>query len=157
MTTAPDLTIAADDPVAATACALIGELCAEMAARYGTAPSPFSLAEAAKERSVFLVARLGAQAVGCGALRPLEANIAEIKRMYVAPAGRRRGIARQILLELERRAVEFGYHALRLETGVRQPEAQRLYESVGYRPIAAFGPYVGNPTSVCYEKRLSLP
>ena len=50
--------------------------------------------------------------------------------------------------------MEFGYRAIRLETGVLQPEAQRLYESCGYKRIAAFGQYIGNPISVCYEKVL---
>ena len=72
----------------------------------------------------------------------------------MAPAGRRKGIARRILVELERHAQAFSYRAIRLETGIRQPEAQRLYESLGYRRIPAFGPYVDNPTSVCYAKVL---
>ena len=105
-------------------------------------------------RTVFLVVRLGGQPVGCGALRQIDEDTAEIKRMYVAPAGRRQGMARRILIELERRALSFGYRAIRLETGIRQPEAQHLYESLGYQRIAGFGPYIGNPTSVCYEKVL---
>lgn len=146
------LTIEPGDPVGGIARDLISALCMEMSERYGAPPSPFSPAEAAAPRTVFLIARLGGQPVGCGALRRLEDPIAEIKRMYVSPAGRRRGIARRILLELEQQAKEFGYHTIRLETGIRQPEAQQLYESLGYRRIAAFGPYVGNLTSVCYEK-----
>ena len=74
--------------------------------------------------------------------------------MYVAPAGRRKGIARRILVELEQQAQAFSYRAIRLETGIRQPEAQCLYEALGYRRIAAFGPYVGNPMSICYERVL---
>jgi ribosomal protein S18 acetylase RimI-like enzyme len=101
---------------------------------------------------VFLVARLNGQPVGCGALRRFNDDTAEIKRMFVAPSARRKGIARRILVELERHAQALNYPAIRLETGIRQPEAQRFYESVGYRPRTAFGPYVGNPTSVCYEK-----
>ena len=142
------------DPVGEIARQLIQDLCAEMSGRYGTAPSPFSSSEAAAERTVFLVARLDGQPVGCGALRRIDDDTAEIKRMYVAPAGRRQGIARLILVELERHAAGFGYRAIRLETGVRQPEAQLLYEALGYQRIAAFGPYAGNPTSVCFEKKL---
>ena len=103
-------------------------------------------------RAIFLLARLRGQPVGCGALRRFDDHTAEIKRMYVTPAARRQGIARRILIELERHAREFSYRAVRLETGIQQPEAQRLYESLGYQRIAAFGHYVGNPTSVCYEK-----
>lgn len=148
------LTISADDPIGETARNLIHDLCAEVGARYGTPPSPFSLSEAAAERTIFLIARLDNQPVGCGAIRRIDEDAAEVKRMYVAPAGRRRGIARRILAELERSAVDFGYRAIRLETGILQPEAQRLYESCGYKRIAAFGHYVGNQTSVCYEKEL---
>jgi len=149
---AATLTIEADDPVGETARKLIHDLCTEMSERYGAPPSPFSLSEAAAPRTAFLIARLAGQPVGCGALRRLDDEKAEIKRMYVAPAGRRKGIARRILAELERHAVAFGYRAICLETGIRQPEAQRLYESVGFTRIASFGPYAGNPTSVCYEK-----
>ncbi len=150
----PGLHIRADDPTGVIARMLIDALCREMAERYGTPPSPFSPTEGAVPKSAFRVAWLGDQAVGCGALRPLEGNTAEIKRMYVAPAGRRRGIARRILLELEGCAQEFGYRTIRLETGVRQPEAQALYEAMGYGRIPAFGTYAGNPTSVCFEKEV---
>jgi putative acetyltransferase len=148
------LTIEAADPIGEVARGLIHDLCAEMSERYGAPPSPFSPSEAAMPRTVFLVARLSGQPVGCSALRRFDDDTAEIKRMYVAPGGRRKGIARRILVELERHAREFGYCAIRLETGIRQPEAQRLYESLGYRRIDAFGPYIGNPTSICYERVL---
>ena len=150
----PLLTIGPDDPVGETARKLINNLCAEVGARYGAPPSPFSLSETAMERTIFLIARLDNEPVGCGAVRRIDDATAEVKRMYVAPAGRRKGIARRILAELEHSAVDFGYKAIRLETGNLQPEAQRLYESCGYKRIAAFGHYVGNPTSVCYEKML---
>ncbi len=146
------VTVRADDPVGEVARKLIQALCDEMSGRYGTPPSPFSLSEAAAPRTVFLVAYREGQPVGCGALRRLDWQAAEIKRMYVAPSGRRQGIARRLLFELERHAEEFGYRTIRLETGVRQPDAQALYEAVGYHRIAPFGPYVGNPTSVCFEK-----
>ena len=149
------ISITSEDPVGETAQLLVAELCAEMAGRYGAAPSPFSLVEAAAPRTVFLVARRGDEPVGCGALRRFDDETAEIKRMYVTPAARRRGIARRILAALERYAHEFHYRTIRLETGVRQPEAQALYESMGFRRIAAFGPYIGNPTSVCFEKTLT--
>lgn len=129
-------------------------MCAEMSARYGRAPSPFSLEEMAVARSVFLVAKRDGELVGCGALRPLDAQRAELKRMYVCPHARRLGVGQRIIAALEEWAREFGYEALLLETGVLQPEAQRLYESCGYERIPAFGGYVGNATSVCYGKWL---
>ncbi|MCI0538932.1 MAG: GNAT family N-acetyltransferase [Verrucomicrobiales bacterium] len=149
------LTIEADDPVGETARKLIHDLCEEMSGRYGTPPSPFSPSEASAPRSVFLMARMGGDPVGCGALRQFDEGAAEIKRMYVAPAGRRRGIARKILAELERLAREFGYGSIRLETGIRQPEAQQLYESMGFRRIPAFGPYVEIPRAFALRKRFA--
>ena len=102
----------------------------------------------------FLIARIDGRPVGCGALRGLERGVGEVKRMFVLPEFRGRGIARTILEALESRARELGHAALRLETGTGQPEAISLYKSAGYREIAGFGEYVGNPASVCFEKRL---
>ena len=148
----PGLIIEGDDPVGETAEKLITELCEEMTARYGAPPSPFSLCEAAAPRTIFVVARVHGEPVACGALRRFDDDTAEIKRMYVAPSARRRGLARHILATLEHHAQELRYRTIRLETGVRQPEAQRLYESMGFQRIEPFGSYVGNPTSICFEK-----
>jgi GNAT superfamily N-acetyltransferase len=108
------------------------------------------------EELVFLVARQGDDIAGCGALRPLEKGVAEIKRMFVRPPFRRRGISKQILAALESIAREKGYETLRLETGTIQPEALGLYASAGYTKIPAYGEYIGNPYSVCFEKKLIL-
>ena len=151
------ISILAVDPVGHEARSLVEALCAEMSARYGRAPSPFSLEEAALPGSVFLVAKRDGELLGCGALRPLDAldeKRAELKRMYVCPKARRLGVGRKIIAALEEYAREFGYKAVLLETGILQPEAQRLYESCGYERIPAFGGYVGNATSVCYRKRI---
>jgi len=150
----PPITLELADAGGPVARQLIDDLCAELSQRYGTPPSPFSPADAMAPRTAFVVARQGAQPVGCGALRRIDETSAEIKRMYVAPAVRRGGLARRILLELERQAATFGYRIVRLETGIHQPEAVSLYESCGYHRIAAFGQYVGSPISVCYEKSL---
>lgn len=74
--------------------------------------------------------------------------------MFVTPAHRGRGIGQQVLAALESRARELGYSILRLETGNGQPEAIRLYTSVGYREIPCFGEYVDDPLSICFEKHL---
>jgi putative acetyltransferase len=102
----------------------------------------------------FLIARIDGSTVGCGALRDLEPGVGEVKRMFVLPEFRGRGIARRILEALESRAREPGHVAVRLETGTRQPEAISLYKSAGYHEIACFGEYADNPFSVCFEKRL---
>lgn len=106
-------------------------------------------------RGIYLIAHVDALAVGMGALRPLDERSAEVRRLYVLPSHRRRGVARLILVELERQALHFGYRVLRLETGNRQLAAQRLYESCGFRRIEAFAPYSGDPTSMCFEKPLA--
>ena len=147
--------ISVEDPVGPAARELIDALCAEMTERYGRAPSPFSLDEAATERSVFLIARRDNEPVACGAIRPLDGEKSELKRMYVIPSARRTGFGRLIIAALERHARSFGYKSILLETGAGQPEAQCLYESCGYTQIPAFGPYLGNPTSVCFQKELT--
>lgn len=109
----------------------------------------------AADVSVFLLARDSTgEAVGCGALRHLGGEVAEIKRMYVAPAHRGRGVSRLVLGALEAQALSRGWTLLRLETGPLQAEAIGLYTSAGYAPIPAFGPYVGSATSLCFERRL---
>jgi GNAT superfamily N-acetyltransferase len=105
-------------------------------------------------RGIYLVARVDALVVGMGAIRPIDGRSAEVRRLYVLPSHRRLGVARRILAELERQALHFGYGLLRLETGDRQLAAQRLYEACGFRRIEAFAPYIGDPTSVCFEKPL---
>jgi putative acetyltransferase len=92
--------------------------------------------------------------VGCGAIRPLAPDVAEIKRMYVRKSARGLGVGRALVFELERLAAVFGYSRLVLETGVRQPEAIALYESRGFTRMANFAAYLDNPLSVCYGKDL---
>ncbi len=80
---------------------------------------------------------------------------AEVKRMYVVPAARARGLARQVLAHLERSAAEAGAEAMVLETGTEQPEAIALYESSGYTPTAPFGMYKDSPLNRCFAKPLA--
>ena len=82
-------------------------------------------------------------ALGCGALRGIADGVGELKRMYVVPAARGRGVAKVVLAALEDDARDRGWTTLRLETGPRQPEAIALYTGAGYRPIEAFGVYDG--------------
>lgn len=106
--------------------------------------------------AAFLVARIGGQPVGCGAIRPLEPGVGEVKRMFVLPEARGRGISRLILQAIEEFALEMGYRRLRLETGILQPEAIALYESAAYRRVARYGYYKDDPRSVCFEKELTI-
>ena len=95
--------------------------------------------------------------VACGAIRRHDDVAAEIKRMYVRPEARGRGLARVVLRELESTATNLGYRALVLETGLRQPEAIALYESHGYARIPNYGFYKESALSVCYRKELTAP
>ncbi|HEX2073060.1 MAG TPA: GNAT family N-acetyltransferase [Geodermatophilus sp.] len=130
---------------------------AELRARYGGAGEPGTPPSAA-DVTVVLLARDGdGAAVGCGALRDLGDGAAELKRMFVVPAARGRGISKAVLAALETAARERGWTTLRLETGPRQPEAVALYERAGYRAIEAFGAYRDDPGaagSLFYERRL---
>jgi GNAT superfamily N-acetyltransferase len=93
-------------------------------------------------------------AVGCGAFKPFNKTSVEIKRMYVLPEYRGMGIAQSVLQELEKWAAELGYQYCVLETGMKQPEAIRLYEKSGYHQIPNYGQYENVATSVCFRKEL---
>lgn len=93
--------------------------------------------------------------VGCGAFKEYEPGVLEIKRMFVLPTERGRGIAEAVLGELEQWAREENQVAAVLETGKRQPAAIRLYEKSGYALIPNFGQYADDVNSVCMRKELS--
>lgn len=92
--------------------------------------------------------------VGCGAIKKYDAQTAEIKRMYVLPEFRGRGIARQVLEELEKWAGEIGFTNCILETGFKQVDAIHLYHKHGYQNIKNYGQYIGIDNSVCMQKVL---
>ncbi|MEZ4777624.1 MAG: GNAT family N-acetyltransferase [Bacteroidia bacterium] len=101
-----------------------------------------------------VVAYEAGKPIGCGAIKEFAPDTMEVKRMYVFPESRGKGIAAQILAELENWASEMGYPKCVLETGLKQPEAIRLYEKSGYRRIPNYGQYAGVENSVCFEKRV---
>lgn len=92
--------------------------------------------------------------VGCGAIKEYSADTMEIKRMYVHPDHRKKGIASRVLLELEAWAGEMSYQKCILETGKKQPEAIGMYKKNGYTSIPNYGQYAGVENSVCFEKRI---
>jgi putative acetyltransferase len=104
----------------------------------------------------YLAVVVGGRAVACGGIQSLDAVTGELKRMYVRPAYRGRGIARQLLTALEELAYQRGHSVVCLETGVYLPAAIGLYTSGGYEPIPVYGEYVDNPYSVCFAKRLPI-
>ena len=99
-----------------------------------------------------VVAYENGQAVGCGAIKEYEKGVAEVKRMFVKPEWRGRGIAKRILSELEIWANELNFSECILETGKNQPEAIGLYQKSGYQKIPNYGQYEGIELSVCMRK-----
>jgi GNAT superfamily N-acetyltransferase len=153
------LTIEAVDPLHPQALALLAEAAVEARALYPElfapdAPAPVN--DPLRAGDVYLLAWLDGSAVGCGALRQLDAFTGEVHRMFVTKRARRDGVARALLIQLERAARDHGYRQLVLETGARQQPAIALYSSCGWRRIAPWGPYIGDPMSVCFGKALPL-
>ncbi|GEA87814.1 GNAT family N-acetyltransferase [Cellulomonas cellasea] len=140
----------------ADATRLRGAQVAELAERYG-ADDVGSVMTADGVVAMLLV-RDGDEPVACGALRDVTAEqgpaTVEIKRLYVVPDRRGRGLSRLAMAELEARARTLGYRRLILETGVMQPEAIGLYLALGYDPIEAYGEYKDEPSSRCFGKAL---
>jgi GNAT superfamily N-acetyltransferase len=139
--------------------ALIEAVQEEYVARYGSQDeSPIDPADFEDPLGQFFVAYADGAPVATGAWRrssvkALGADVtAEVKRMYVAPAAQRRGVARRMLAHLEATAAEAGIQALVLETGTKQPEAIALYTSSGYQPIPGFGYYCGSDLSRCFGR-----
>jgi GNAT superfamily N-acetyltransferase len=111
-------------------------------------------AEFSPPLGLFLVAEVDGLPAGCGGWRAHGDGVAELKRMYVEPHARRRGIAALLLAELERTAATAGFRHLLLNSGDRQPEALALYERAGYLPAAGYGVYADAPGAVFLGKDL---
>ncbi len=102
-----------------------------------------------------VVAYENEKAIACGAIKEYDSDSMEVKRMYTLPSHRGKGLATQVLTELEHWAAELSYQRCLLETGKKQPEAIELYKKSGYKQIPNYGQYTGVENSVCFEKRLS--
>jgi GNAT superfamily N-acetyltransferase len=144
------------DPALAPARELIAAMVAEMNELYGDIEGPrmpsATPTDFAPPHGTFLVGYLDGEPVCAGGIKRLDAQAAEIKRMYVTPSARRRGVARALLGALEEAARERGYRVVRLDTGPRQPHAMELYRSAGYVDIGNFN---ANPVASYWgEKRL---
>jgi len=136
------------------AVALIAEVQQEYVVRYGDEDqTPVDPAQFAPPHGLFLVCYLDDDPVACGGWRVHGGDV-ELKRMYVAPRARGKGLARAVLAELERTALDAGYRRLILETGTRQPEAIALYRSAGYVEVPSFGYYAEEEESVHLGKNL---
>jgi ribosomal protein S18 acetylase RimI-like enzyme len=143
--------IAAADPDSPDARVLLAELGAALADITGSDGSAsFDAADVRGPRACFLVARAAdGSLAGCGALRPLTDDVAELKRMYARPGS---GAGADLLAALERQALAFGYRDVWLETRRVNLRAVAFYQKHGYRVIANFGKYVGRPEAICLGK-----
>ncbi|AHV98306.1 GNAT family N-acetyltransferase [Paenibacillus sabinae] len=102
----------------------------------------------------FIVAYLDSRPVGCGAIKKLDEDHVELKRFFVEPECRNKGIAGKIVHRLEEEAASQGYKGIKLETGDLQTEAVGFYKKNGYGEIERFGEYADCPSSLCFEKRI---
>ncbi|CCH89832.1 GCN5-related N-acetyltransferase [Modestobacter italicus] len=143
------------DPVAQH---LVERVQQEYVVRYGGRDAAVvDPAEFSPPLGLFLVAEVDGVPAGCGGWRSSGDGVAEVKRMYVEPAFRRRGIAALVLAELERSAAAAGHRQLVLNSGDRQPEALALYDRAGYSPVAGYGVYADSPDAVFLGKQLTAP
>jgi GNAT superfamily N-acetyltransferase len=147
--------ITAERPDTADAIALITELDAILAPQYPPeSRHGYSVEKLRQEAVVFFVMRHEMIPAGCGGLQ-LYPDYGEVKRMYVRPQFRGLGLGKLMLNHLVDYALQQRLEVLRLETGIYQHEAIRLYERSGFQRIPPFGTYKVDPLSVFFEKRVA--
>jgi putative acetyltransferase len=150
-----DITLTRESPYQAEVGQLLAALDEYQSALYPPESNHFLEVEALAAPGVrFFVARRGARAIGCAALRIDEGGYGELKRMFVAPEARGLRLGRRLLERVEAEARRERLVWMRLETGIHQPAALALYRSAGYVERDAFGEYRSDPLSVFMEKRL---
>ena len=147
--------ITRERPDSADAVLLIAELEACLDPLYpATSRHGYSVEKLFEQGVAFFVLRVGGTPAGCGGIHLFGTTYGELKRMYVRPPFRGLGFGKRLLNHLADYARGQGVGLLRLETGIHQAEAIRLYERMGFRRIAPFGAYVDDPLSRFYEKRI---
>ena len=134
---------------------LVRHLDAELAVRDGDDHAVYAQFNKIAKLKHVVLAYEDSKALGCGAIRELRSGDVEIKRMFVPLESRGKGIATKVLLELENWARELSFTRCVLETGLKQPEAIRLYEKNGYERIPNYGQYIDMGNSVCFGKDIA--
>ena len=149
------VTITPERPDSADAVALIKELEAHLDPLYPSkSRHGYSVEKLIAQSVAFFVLRHNGAAAGCGGVQLFDTEYGELKRMYVRPQFRGKGFGRLLLDHLAAYAQSHGAGLLRLETGIYQPDAIRLYERAGYQRIPPFGEYVEDPLSLFLEMRI---
>ena len=149
------ITITAERADTPDAIQLIDELEGVLAPLYPSeSRHGYSVEKLLKQDVAFFVLRVDGDPAGCGGVQFYEEGYAELKRMYVRPAYRGRGLSKRILNHLAAYSAQHEYTILRLETGIYQAEAIGLYEGMGFYKVPPFGDYHEDPNSLFYEKKL---
>jgi len=149
------ITIAEERPDHPDAIGLITELEAHLEPLYpSTSRHGFSVEKLLAENVPFFVLREDGAPAACAGIKLVTPDFGEVKRMYVRPAFRGRGFGAMMLDQLAGYARSRGLPLLRLETGIHQHTAIKVYEAYGFRRIPPFPPYREDPLSICYELRL---
>ena len=134
--------------------AITEELSENLYLRFGSdGKNSFQDWENENSNFVFVIAEINNEIVGCGAIRPIDQNIGEVKRMYAKYPGKK--IGQTILVFLENEAVNLGYTNLVLETRVKNESAVHFYQKQGYKVIPNYGKYIDRPEAICLEKSLN--
>jgi ribosomal protein S18 acetylase RimI-like enzyme len=134
--------------------AITEELSENLYLRFGSdGKNSFQDWENENSNFVFVIAEINNEIVGCGAIRPIDQNIGEVKRMYAKYQGKR--IGQTILVFLENEAVNLGYTNLVLETRVKNESAVHFYQKQGYKVIPNYGKYIDRLEAICLEKSLN--
>ncbi|KQO20353.1 GCN5 family acetyltransferase [Flavobacterium sp. Leaf82] len=136
------------------ALAITEELSENLYLRFGSdGKNSFQDWENENSKFVFVVAEINNETVGCGAIRPIDKNTGEVKRMYSKVAGKK--IGQTILAFLEDKARSLGYLNLVLETRVKNESAVQFYQKQGYKVISNYGKYTDRPEAICLGKSLN--
>ncbi len=133
---------------------LILELDNDLTTRYSQADYRFDANIQLNALDTAIIAQISNITVGCGCFKEINSRTIEIKRMYVNPYFRGFGVASQMIDALTRWGKELFYDTAVLETGIKQPEAIKLYEKHGFAKIPSFAPYIEIPNSICMGKSL---
>ena len=134
---------------------LIKELDADLRERNGDIMDVYDGHNVIEQIDTVVIAYLDNRPAGCGCFKNYSNDTAEVKRMYVRPGARGKGISRMILNELENWAKSLGFTYVVLETGSKQQEALGLYNRAGYNNIPSYPPYIDLPDSICFKKDLT--
>jgi len=148
-----DISIKVINPDDEKATSILEELSSNLYLRFGSdGRNSFTDWQNNNAKFVFVTAELNNEIIGCGAIRPIEGNIGEVKRMYSKFRGKK--IGQTILAFLEKEAKQIGFTELVLETRVKNLEAVEFYKKQQYNIIPNYGKYIDRPEAICFGKSL---